>query len=490
MRGHEGREGHEGHGMTNSHILVQDFAYAEPASLEEAVALLQEYGGRARLVAGGTSLLVEMKQERRDVDCLVGVHRLPELSGIAAGEGGLDVGALTRIQTLLDTPAIRARYPVLADACAAFGSTQIQVMGTLGGNICNGSPASDTVPALLALGAELNLVGPDGRRTLPIEDFLLGPGKTALAEGEMLTTVRLPTPKPGTGGAFIKISRVRADLAKASGAVVLVREGERVVDCRIALGSVAPTVMRAREAESALVGQPFSAELALEAGGLAAEAVSPIDDVRSTAWYRREVVKALVHDALLAAWERADQAVSEVADPPTAPASALARSLRVAADETHTIGLMVNGRRYRLAVAPNELLLNVIRERLQLTGSKYGCGVGECGACTVHLDGRPALACLVLAVAADGCEVLTVEGLQGEHGELDPLQQAFIDEAAFQCGYCTPGMLMMSKSLLRRIPQPSEDEIRDYLKGNRCRCTGFASIVRAVMACAGDVEEA
>jgi len=140
-------------------------------------------------------------------------------------------------------------------------------------------------------------------------------------------------------------------------------------------------------------------------------------------------------------------------------------------------------------VAPNELLLSVLRERLELTGPKYGCGTGECGACTVWLNGEPVLACLVLAVSADGSEIVTVEGLARPNGELDPLQQAFIDHNAFQCGYCTPGMLMMSKKLLAEIPSPTEDEIRDYLKGNRCRCTGYASIVRAVESCARGTRE-
>jgi len=144
----------------------------------------------------------------------------------------------------------------------------------------------------------------------------------------------------------------------------------------------------------------------------------------------------------------------------------------------------VNGVRQRLWVAPNELLLNVLRERLQLTGAKYGCGIGECGACTVLMDGRPVLACLVLAVSAHGSEIVTVEGLQGPDGELDPLQEAFIEHAALQCGYCTPGMLMTAKALLNENPHPSENEVRDYLKGNLCRCTGYASIVRAVMGCA------
>jgi carbon-monoxide dehydrogenase small subunit len=135
-------------------------------------------------------------------------------------------------------------------------------------------------------------------------------------------------------------------------------------------------------------------------------------------------------------------------------------------------------------VAANDLLLNVLREELELIGAKYGCGIGECGACTVQMDGRPVLACLVLAVAADGSEIVTVEGLQEPDGELDPLQDAFIEHQAFQCGYCTPGMLMTAKSLLAEIPHPDEGEVRDYLKGNLCRCTGYASVVRAVMSCA------
>jgi len=153
----------------------------------------------------------------------------------------------------------------------------------------------------------------------------------------------------------------------------------------------------------------------------------------------------------------------------------------VDADESIVISLTVNGEEMELDVAPNELLLNVLRERLELTGTKYGCGVGECGACTIWLDGQPALGCLVLAVSADGSDVRTIEGLAAPDGALDPLQQAFIDENAFQCGYCTPGMLMMSKKLLLEIPQPTEAEVREYLRGNHCRCTGYASITRAVM---------
>jgi carbon-monoxide dehydrogenase small subunit len=125
-------------------------------------------------------------------------------------------------------------------------------------------------------------------------------------------------------------------------------------------------------------------------------------------------------------------------------------------------------------------LLNLLRERLQLTGTKYGCGLGECSACTVEVDGKPMLSCLLLAASVNGKSITTIEGLQKSTGELDALQEAFIDQAAFQCGYCTPGLIMTIKGLLNENNNPQEQEIRDYLKGNRCRCTGYMSIVRAV----------
>ena len=145
------------------------------------------------------------------------------------------------------------------------------------------------------------------------------------------------------------------------------------------------------------------------------------------------------------------------------------------------VRFILNGESREVSVKPNDLLLNVIRDDEKLTGTKYGCGIGECGACTVHIDGRPVLACLELAVAAEGREIVTIEGLAGNGGALDPLQEAFLDNGAVQCGFCTPGMIMMGRALLDETPEPSEAEVRDYLRGTLCRCTGYASIVQSVI---------
>ena len=145
------------------------------------------------------------------------------------------------------------------------------------------------------------------------------------------------------------------------------------------------------------------------------------------------------------------------------------------------IRFTLNGEQREISVYPSDLLLNVIREQEHLTGTKYGCGIGECAACMVHIDGQPILSCLELAVAVDGREVVTIEGLARDR-ELDPVQKAFLDQGAVQCGFCTPGMIMSGRALLNETPRPTEHQIRDYLRGSLCRCTGYASIVRAVMA--------
>jgi carbon-monoxide dehydrogenase small subunit len=147
------------------------------------------------------------------------------------------------------------------------------------------------------------------------------------------------------------------------------------------------------------------------------------------------------------------------------------------------ITLTINGVQRELLVSPNELLLNILRDRLGLTGTKYGCGIGECGACTVLVDGEPVLACITLAICLDGSDIITVEGMAQADGRLHPIQESFLEHGAVQCGFCTPGMVMMAKSLLDENPSPTEEQIREHIRGNLCRCTGYTQIVKAIQAC-------
>lgn len=484
-------EAHEhANAMTNSHLLAQEFDYQEAATLDEALALLESHAGKARVLAGGTDLMVMMKMERARPGTVINISKIPGLGEVRANpDGSLSLGALVSIHTLATHPAVRARYPGLAEAAQSFGSTQIEMMGTVGGNLCNGSPAADTAPVLLALCADVILASKAGRRILPLEEFFRGPGKTALRQDELLVEVTIPAAQPGSTSVFLKAARVVADLAKASLAIAFTRDGEHIQACRVAMGSVAPVPVLLLKTAKALIGQDYAPELLAAAGKIAGEEISPIDDARSSAWYRRQIAGVLLQDAMALAWERAAERMGQrpalqsemiagkVGRRP-APQSGTAR-----AEELREIELNVNGRAQRVFVKPNELLLNVLREKLQLTGSKYACGIGECSACTVQIDGQPMLSCLILAVSAAGKEIVTVEGLE-QDGKLDLVQEAFIEHTAYQCGYCTPGILMTAKSLLGENPHPSEDEARQYLRGNHCRCTGYASIVRAVLGAA------
>ena len=479
--------------MTNTHILVKEFDYVQPTSLDDAIALLNQYGDRARVIAGGTHLLTMLKMEREQPDLLVDISKIVGLDTITRHPNGeLEIGSFTRIRAIYNHPYIQANYPALVEACSSFGSTQIQNMATIGGNLCNGSPASDTVPALLIYKAELGIKGLQNTRRTPVQEFLISPGRTALQKDEILLSIILPPPVTDACSAFFKISRVVADLAKVSLAIHLVRSGNTIQSCRLALGSVAPTVIRIPAAEDFLKGKEFTKKVVGEMGEIVAKSISPIDDIRSNAWYRCQLANVMAQDALNSIWQKSEGEKDRIQSPPT-----FRESLKLTEDEKTTrqpaspryipvgirqkIDLTVNGVKRQLWVTSNELLLNTLRERLQLTGTKYGCGLGECSACTVLVDGSPMLSCLLLSASVNGKSIVTVEGLQKSSGELDPLQESVIANTAYQCGYCTPGLLMTVKGMLNEIPHPGEPEIRDYLKGNRCRCTGYISIVRAVL---------
>ena len=288
------------------------FDYHEPISLAEAVELGARFGDAGRFLAGGTDLLIQMRRGQVEPRHVVSLHRVPGLGTIDTN-GSVALGALVTHRAIERHPAFRGDLRALPEASAVVGGHQIRNAGTVGGNIANASPAADVTPVLLALGAELTCASASGERTLSLDRFLVGPGKTAIRPGELLTAVRFPTLPARSATAFLKAGRRRAmEIAVVCVAARLTLDagGGRCAEARIALGAVAPTAVRARAAERALEGRAPAAEALREAGRLAASECQPITDVRASARYRAHLVAALVPRALAHCLERIRETVA------------------------------------------------------------------------------------------------------------------------------------------------------------------------------------
>jgi carbon-monoxide dehydrogenase medium subunit len=290
--------------MVNTHILAQEFGYLEPRTIDEALQYLADYGEKTRIIAGGTDLLVQMKTGKACPQYLLNISKIPALRYLIE-ETGLRIGVLTTFREIERSQVIRERYTALFEAAKSISSVQIQTMGTVGGNLCNASPAADSAPPLLVFNGKVKLMDVRQERTLPLEKFFSGPGKTVLRPDEFLVEIQVDGMPDRTGSAFKKIGRVSADLSKVSVAVAIVRKDDLCEECRIALGAVAAVPLRARKSEEILKGKKLKESLIEKASLEVAQEISPIDDIRSTAWYRKEVAKVMVGDAIRLAWERA-----------------------------------------------------------------------------------------------------------------------------------------------------------------------------------------
>ncbi len=289
----------------NTHIIPVRFEYYEPKTIEEAVKLLAKYKGEAKILAGGTDLLVAMKQRLVEPKVVVNIKKIKELRFIEDRGDYLAIGATTRLREIEKNPIVKEKFPALYEAVKAMAGTQIRNMATIGGNLCNASPAADTAPPLIVYEAKVKIVGPRGERIVPVEKFFKWVKKTVLEPDELLAEIMIPYHPPNTGSAFIKIARTAMDLAKVNVAVALRVDDNNVIEwIRVALGSVAPTPVRAPSVEKALVGKEFKLETIEETSKLVVNDISPITDIRSTAEYRREVSKVIVRDALIRAYNR------------------------------------------------------------------------------------------------------------------------------------------------------------------------------------------
>jgi carbon-monoxide dehydrogenase medium subunit len=468
-------------------------SYARVTNIEDALNELAEKQGAVRIVAGATDLMLEIERgQRPGLEGLVDITGIAGLGSITMDEDGwVHLGPLVTHNDCAGSKLLRSYAYPLVRAAWEVGSPQIRNRGTVVGNVITASPANDTITPLMALGTVVSLRSVRGERRLPLEEFYQGVRKTVMQPDEMVVDLAFPVMKENERGIFIKYALRRAQaISLVNIAVILSFSGKlpasggvtgKVIErAVITLGAVSPVIIHAEEAEKFLAGKVLEDDVIHRVAELVREAVRPISDVRSSASYRKQMSGVLARRALIAIRDGREQEGF-----PEAPIllSGIENGERKSLVKPWRMGdpieTMINGKPYRFENGQDKSLLRLLREDAELIGSKEGCAEGECGACTVFLDGMAVMSCLVPAPRAHGAEIVTIEGL-AEEDHLHPVQDSFVQAGAVQCGYCTPGLIMSSVKLLEERPKPTLDDIRQALAGNLCRCTGYYKIIEAV----------
>jgi carbon-monoxide dehydrogenase medium subunit len=287
---------------------MQSFDYIAPRSIDETISLLASHNGDARALAGGTDFIVQLREGRREAKLVVDVKNIPDLMQVTADKNGLRIGAAASCRDICSNPIVQPKYPGLIDGIHLIGGVQIQSRASVGGNLCNASPAADSIPALIVHNAICHIAGQGGERTMPVEEFCIAPGKNALQVGELLTHITIPPPQKNFGASYLRfIPRNEMDIAVvgAGASVLLDTDRKRFVAVRIALGAVAPTPLLASSAGDFLAGKALTHEGVKEAARMAQSIAKPITDLRGTAEHRKHLVAVLVERALDKAIERA-----------------------------------------------------------------------------------------------------------------------------------------------------------------------------------------
>ena len=484
--------------------------YINATTTEDVLRILAEKGEHARIMAGGTDLILELERGlRKGIDTLIDVTRIPNLERISIDEDEvIHLGPLVMHNHCVESRLIRARAYPLARAAWEVGAPQIRNRATIAGNLITASPANDTITPLMALGASVTLQSIKGRRTVALKYFYTGVRKTVMEPDEMMVDISFPAMATTARGTFIKLALRRAQaISIIDVAVVLDFQAATVKSASITLGAVAPTIIHAPEAEKYLAGKQLTDEVIEKAALLTMNASRPIDDVRGSAAYRLEMVRVCTKRSLMSVrngqeqdgmpnepillWreQNGESGFQTTHQSPSAP-----------------IETIINEKKYSFNTGFNKTLLRLLREEGNLIGTKEGCAEGECGACTVFMDGKAVMACLVPAPRAHAAEIVTIEGLSSllavgdrealrkdgsgvRHG-LHPVQESFIEYGAVQCGYCTPGFIMSAAMLLEEKANPTRNEIEQAITGNLCRCTGYYKIMQAIHGAAVDVSKA
>ena len=287
---------------------MNDFEYLAPRELDEAVALMARHAGSAQLLAGGTDLLVFMRNGRKSPEFIIDAKKIPELNRLRLDAGQLTIGAAVSCRTIWENPEIAEKFPALIDSTALIGGIQIQGRATIGGNLCNAAPSADTVPAIIVYGAVAHIVSGKGQREVPVEEICTAPGRTSLADDEILVCLSIPMPPANSGAEFLRfIPRREMDIAVANSAayVELDEAGETFKNARLAVGAVAPTPLFVEAAGAALKNKPVNDESIAAAAALARAAATPINDMRGTIEHRKQLVEVLTTRALRGAITRA-----------------------------------------------------------------------------------------------------------------------------------------------------------------------------------------
>jgi len=464
--------------------------YINATSTDEVIKILGEKKECARIVAGGTDLILELERGvRKGIDTLIDVTRIPNIDQISIDEDNIiHLGALVTHNDCVASKLIRKSAYPLARAAWEVGAPQIRNRGTIAGNLITASPANDTITPLMALDASITLLSTRGERTISLKEFYTGVRKTVMQADEMLVDISFPALTKSQRGTFIKLALRRAQaISLVNIAIILNLKEDTVKSAVITLGAVTPIIVHAEEAEKFLAKKKLNEKNIAHAAELAVQAAHPIDDVRGSAAYRREMVKVITARGLRAIRDEIEQA-GMPKRPILLQAKEAANHGPQSASEfpSSPIETTINGKKYSFNSGYNKTLLRLLREESLLTGTKEGCAEGECGACTIFLDGHAVMACLVPAPRAHGAEIVTVEGLtipapspKGVE-RLHPIQEAFIKHGAVQCGYCTPGFIMSGAKLLEEKSNPTHNEIEQAITGNLCRCTGYYKIVKAI----------